>query len=408
MNKTFKAAVLKETKTPPDRRVVLAPEQAKELTEKFPNVELFIQSSDIRAFKDEEYTALGLNVVKDVSHCDVLLGVKEVHIPELIPGKTYFFFSHTAKKQEYNLPLLQALLKNKIKMIDHEYLTDKNGMRLVAFGRWAGLVGAYNGLIAFGIKNNHYRLKRANECHDIQEMFSELKKIKLPPIKILITGGGRVAHGAEEVMQEADIEKISPEDFLNDNKVYDYPVYAQLDPQYYVKRKDGEAFDLHHFFKNPEMYESTFKPYTKAADVYVACHFWDEKSPVFFTKEDMKEDDFRMFVVADVSCDIDGPVPSTIRPSEIADPFYGYDTVNDKECGAFDKDKNAVTVMAVDNLPGEVPRNASVDFGSALLYKVFPSLFGEDTEGIIERATITENGKLGKHFQYLKDFAEGK
>ncbi|NPA67081.1 MAG: alanine dehydrogenase [Chlorobi bacterium] len=406
MYKKTKVAVLKETKTPPDRRVVLAPKQAKEFTEKFPDVELVIQSSDIRAFKDEEYTKSGLKVVDKVDDCDIMLGVKEVHIPALIPEKTYFFFSHTAKKQEYNRPLLRALLDKKIKMIDHEYLTEKNGARLVAFGRWAGLVGAYNGLIAYGKKYNLFDLKRAKDCLDIKEMFSELKRIKLPPVKIVITGGGRVAGGAEEVMKEAGITKISPEDFLNPEKTFDYPVYAQLDPQYYVKRKDGSDFDLYHFFENPEMYESTFKPFTKVADMYVACHFWDEKSPVFFTREDMKEPDFKIKVIADVSCDIAGPIPSTIRPSTIAEPFYGYDPLTGSECEAFSE--NAVTVMAVDNLPGEVPRDASEDFGSGLIKRVFPYLFGEDTEGIIERATITENGQLGKHFSYLKDFAEGK
>ncbi len=406
MSKKIKTAILKETKTPPDRRVALAPEQALEFTKRFPDVELLIQSSDIRAFKDEEYKALGLPIIDDVKDCDILIGVKEVHIPELIENKTYLFFSHTAKEQEYNRPLLQELLKKKIRMLDHEYFTDENGMRLVAFGNWAGLVGAYNGLIAFGLKNNLYKLKRAKDCHDINEMLQQLDNIKLPPIKIVITGGGRVAHGAGEVLQRAGIKKIDPIDFLDASKTYDYPVYAQLDPQYYVERKDGAEFDLQHFFDNPKMYKSIFKPYTKEADIYIACHFWDENSPVFFTKEDMKEDDFRMRVIADVSCDIAGPIPSTIRPATIAEPFYGYNPDTGKECEAFDM--NAITVMAVDNLPGEVPRDASGDFGKGLLHKVFPALFEEDPTGIIERATITKDGKLGKHFQYLKDFVEGK
>ncbi len=387
MSKKTKVGILKETKTPPDKRTAISPKQGVELSEKFSNVELFIQSSDIRAYKDEEYTALGLQVTEDVSHCDILIGVKEVHIPELIANKTYLFFSHTAKEQEYNRPLLQEMLKKKIKMLDHEYFTDEKGMRLVAFGNWAGLVGAYNGLIALGKRTGSFNLKRAIDCHDIKEVMSELKKIKVPAVKFLITGGGRVAHGAMEVLEAAGIKQISPDDFLNKN--YDYTVYTKLDPDFYVKRKDGSEFDLHHFFDNPEMYESTFKPYTKVADVYVACHFWDENSPVFISKDDMKEDDFKISVIADVSCDIAGPIPSTIRPSEIADPFYGYDAENEKEADAFDK--NNITVMAVDNLPGEVPRDASVDFGKGLIEKIFPALFGEDTTGIIERASITEN-----------------
>jgi len=404
MSKKIKVGILKETKTPPDRRTVISPKLGIQLIEKFPNVELFIQSSDIRAFKDEEYTKLGLKVVDDVSHCDILAGVKEVHIPELIAGKTYLFFSHTAKEQEYNRPLLQEFLKKNIKMLDHEYFTDERGMRLVAFGNWAGLVGAYNGLIALGKRTGTYELKRAIDSHDINEMKEALKQINVPAKKFLITGGGRVAHGAMEILETAGIKRVSPEDFLK--KAFNEAVFAQLDPQYYVERKDGSEFNLQHFFKKPEMYKSTFKAFTKVADVYIACHFWDEDSPKFFTKEDMKAEDFKISVIADVSCDIADPIPSTLRPSEIANPFYGYDKLNEKEGDAFDK--NNITVMAVDNLPGEVPRDSSLDFGQGLIDNIFPSLFGEDTTGIIERATITENGKLGKHFQYLKDFAEGK
>jgi saccharopine dehydrogenase (NAD+, L-lysine-forming) len=404
MKPKLKIGILKETKTPPDRRTAIAPKQGIDLINKFPNIELFIQSSDIRAYSDGEYTALGLNVVDDVSHCDILIGVKEVHIPELIANKTYLYFSHTAKEQEYNRSLLQEMLKKNIRMLDYEYFTDDKGVRLVAFGRWAGLVGAYNGLIAYGKRTGTFDLKRAIKCHDTNEMFAELKKVKLPPIKIVITGGGRVAHGAMETLAPLNITEVSPKDFLT--KEYDEPVFAQLNPDSYVKRKDGSAFDLHHFFENPEMYESTFKPFTKVADMYIACHFWDEKSPHFITKEDMKDDDFKLKVIADVSCDIDGPIASTIRASEIADPFYGYNPVTEEEGDAFDETN--ITVMAVDNLPGEVPRDASVDFGNDLIENVFPSLFDGYESEMIRRAMITVNGELGEHFQYLKDFSEGK
>ncbi len=403
MNK-IKVAILKETKTPPDRRAAIAPEQGVELQKKFPNIELYIQSSKIRAYKDSEYTDLGLKVKEDISNCDIMLGVKEVHIPELIPNKTYLFFSHTAKKQEYNRTLLQEMLKKDIHMVDHEYLTNTKGQRLVAFGRWAGIVGAYNGIIGYGKRNNLFELKRAIETTGTKEMYSELTKIKLPPIKILITGGGRVANGAMETLSPLNLKKVSPEDFLS--KTYNEAVFTQLDPEHYVKRKDGNDFDLNHFFKNPSDYKSTFLPYTKQTDLFIPCHFWDEKSPVFFTKEEMKADDFKISVVADVSCDIGEPIPSTIRASEIANPFYGYNRFTEKECEAFDK--NCVTVMAVDNLPGEVPRDASVDFGKGLIKEVFPYLFGDDQNGVIERASVTKGGKLGKHYVYLDDFAKGK
>ena len=404
--KKLKVGVLKETKTPPDRRVVLPPAEALDVTKRFPNVELFIQPSDIRSYKDEEYTDLGLNLKEDLSDCDILLGVKEVKIDKLIPEKTYLFFSHTAKKQSYNRPLLQAFLDKKITLLDHEYLTDKNGIRLVAFGRWAGIVGAYNGLIAYGNKTKRYSIKKANECHDLEELNQELKKVDLEPIKILITGGGRVAHGAMEILDQVKgIEKITAQQFLS--KEFDHPVYCQIDPWDYLDRNDGLPFDFKYFIKHPCKHTSTFKPYTKVTDMFIACHFWDEKSPVFMTKEDMNESDFKISLIADVSCDIDGPIPSTVRPSTIADPVYGYCAETGEEVDA--SNPKALTVMAVDNLPGELPRNASVDFGSGLIEKVFPSLFGEDSQGIIHRASITTlKGELNEPFAYLKDFVENK
>jgi alanine dehydrogenase len=404
MNK-IKVAVLKETKTPPDRRTALAPEQAAELTKKFPNVELFVQSSDIRAFRDEEYIEKGITVTDDISHCDILIGVKEVEISQLTSGKTYLFFSHTGKKQSYNRVLLQQILKKKIRLIDHEYLTDRKGIRLVAFGRWAGVVGTYNSMIAFGLRNKAYHLKRAVDCRDLKEMTAELEKINLPSLKILITGGGRVANGAIEIMHAMKIKQISPEDFLT--QTYKETVFSQLDPQHYVQREDGNEFNLTHFFESPQMYKSVFEKFTKVTDIYLACHFWNEKSPVFISSRDLESPEFNISIIADISCDINGPIASTVRASKIDDPFYGYDCRKHIEVDPFNS--GCLTVMAVDNLPGEVPRDASVDFGKDLINKVFPSLFNTDSEKIIERATITtSNGKLGKHFQYLKKFAAGK
>ena len=397
----MKFGILKETKTPPDKRVVLPPQQVLDFQKKFPEAEIVVQPSDIRAYKDEEYLALGIKMQEDLSDCDVLIGVKEVKIDKLIPGKKYFFFSHTAKKQEYNKPLLKALLEKNIQLIDHEYLTNKEGQRLVAFGRWAGIVGAYNALYTFGKRTKLFNLKRAYKCHDMDEFFGELMHIKLPPIKILISGGGRVAHGAMETLSPLAIRKISPKKFLTQD--FDYPVYTQIDPWDYTERKDGLDWDLEHFFKHPEDYKSTFKPYTKAADVYIACHYWDPKSPRFFTLKDMQEPDFKMKIIADVSCDINGPIPSTIKASTIENPIFGFNPQTGKE----DQNifgENIISVMSVDNLPGEAPRNSSIDFGTGLIEKVFPSLFNNDKDGIIERASITINGKLGKHFNYLKDW----
>ncbi|HIE15332.1 MAG TPA: alanine dehydrogenase [Bacteroidales bacterium] len=402
----IKFAVLKETKIPVDRRVALSPDAAKKFQEQFSDkMNLAIQSSDTRAFSDDEYKEKGLAVVSDVSDYDVLIGVKEVSIEKLISGKTYMFFSHTAKKQPYNRKLLQALVSKNIRMIDHEYLTDKNNIRLVAFGYWAGLVGAYNGLIAYGKKTGNYDLKAAHKCFDKNELFEELKKVKInEPIKILLTGGGRVAYGAMDTLNHLGIKKVTPQEYLKYD--FKYPIYAQIDPWDYVKRKCGEPFDLQHFFEHPEIYVSTFHPYPKQTDMWIACHFWDPRSPVFLKPEDYKRDDFKISIIADVSCDIKKPIPSTIRASTIDNPLYGYDRFTGKEVEPFAP--GAVTVMAVDNLPGELPRNASEDFGNTLVDKVLPSFFDKHNEDILERASITQEGKLTEHFAYLQDFLDGK
>lgn len=405
MSKKMKLGILRETKNPPDKRVPVSPPQIVKMIERFPDVEVYVQPSDIRCFPDEEYNYLELNLKEDLSDCDILIGVKEVEPSTLIPDKTYMFFAHVGKKQDYNRGLLQEIVKKKIKLIDYEYLTDYKGQRIVAFGRWAGIVGAYNGLRARGLYTNAFELKPAHQCRDLEEMFAGLYRVDLKPKKILVTGGGRVAMGAMETLSELNIREVSPEDFLQ--KEFDEPVLCRLDPEHYVKHRTGADFNYEHFFQHPDEYVSTFKPYTKVTDIYIACHFWHPKSPVFITKEDMKEPDFNINVIADVSCDVNGPIASTIRASTIADPFYDYNPMTEEEEAPFSSDRN-ITVMAVDNLPGELPRNASADFGETLIDEVFPSLFGYDDKGIIDRATITGNGKLTEKFSYLQKYLEGK
>lgn len=401
----MKIGILRESNTPPDKRVPLTPEQCAEVQEKFDNVSIIVQPSLFRCFSDDEYKSKGLIVDEDINDCDILFGVKEVEINNFIPGKIYLFFSHTIKKQEHNRKLLQAVLERKIQLVDYEALTDKHGFRIIGFGRFAGLVGAYNGLRAYGLRNKLFDLNPAYLCFDIIEMLRELDTIKLPQVKIAVTGDGRVASGVLEIMKRLNIEKVEPAEYIL--KTYTEPVFTQLIPQNYVRRKDFEPFDLLHFFNHPDEYENVFLPFARTTDLLIASAFWNPRSPVLFTASDMKENGFRISVISDITCDIVGSIPSTKKASTIDDPFYDYNPETGELEPAFSSLAN-ISVQAVDNLPCELPKDASEDFGRNLIDKVLPAFLENDPDEIIERASITKNGKLTPRFSYLQDFANGK
>lgn len=397
----MKIGVLREEKTPPDKRVPLTPLICAELIRKYPELEIFVQPSKIRCYEDSEYTAFGVPLKEDLSDCDLLMGVKEVPAHLLIPGKKYFFFSHTIKKQPHNQKLIMALIEKKIQMIDYETLTDKNNNRIIGFGRYAGIVGSYNGILGYGRKYDLFQLKPAHACRDRAEMEEELKRVKLPNIKIALTGGGRVANGVIETLSALRIRKVTPEEFLMAS--FREPVYCQLNPRDYVDRIDDHNFDLHDFFKHPEHFESIFQQYAKVTDIFISAHYWDPLAPKMFELSDLKKPDFRISVIADITCDINGSVPTTLRSSSITNPFYGYNIKNDKEDLPFNKD--TICVMAVDNLPCELPRDSSDDFGKDLMERVLPCIFNEDKENVIERASICKEGRLLPAFEYLNDYA---
>lgn len=399
-----KIGIIKEGKTPPDRRTPLTPKQCKRLQETYPEIEILVQKSKIRAFNDKEYQGFGLRLVDDISDADVLFGVKEVNIEDLIPNRTYFFFSHTTKMQLYNRDLLRAILDKNIKMVDYEELRNKKGHRLIGFGRYAGIVGCYNGFLAYGRRNKSFELKPAHECEGMVELEKELPKIKLPDsYKIVLTGTGRVAKGVMEILEKVGVDKISPKEFLS--KDFKKPVYTQLSVGKYNRRKDGKEFKTQDFYNHPEEFESDFYKYAQHADMYIAGHFWDSKAPQILTRDQLERTDFKIKVIADISCDIKEPVASTIRPSTIADPIYGYDRQKHEECTNEDNE-NVITVMAVDNLPCELPKDASEGFGNTLLEKIIPNLLTVTSE-IIETATIAEAGKLKPKFRYLQAFVDG-
>lgn len=401
--RNLKIGVIKEGKVPPDKRVPLSPQQCGVINAQ-EGVEVFIQKSDIRKFPDELYEAEGVSIVDSVAHCDVLIGVKEVPKNQLIPNKKYIFFSHTFKQQPYNRGLLRVILEKNIQLIDWEVITNNKGQRLIAFGRYAGIVGCYNGFLGYGLKSGRYTLRRAHECEDRAEMEEQLAHVDLPSnFKLVLTGAGRVGGGAIEVVRKMGLKCVSPEEFLMDD--FNEPVYTQLGVEQYNKRKDGGVFSKKEFYACPEKFESNFMSYARVADMYVACHYWDSNAPYIFNREEAKSPEWKVKIVADISCDIDCAVASTLRPSTIADPFYGYDPIGEIEVDFFND--NAIGVMAVDNLPCELPKDASVDFGKMFIEHVLEPLKGNDPEDIIWRASETKDGKLTPHFGYLQEYVDG-
>ena len=398
----MKFGIIKERKNPPDRRVVFSPKKLQELKNKFLNSSIKVESSDIRVFSDVEYKDAGFEVTTDVSDCDVLLGVKEVPIDALIPNKKYFFFSHTAKKQVYNRDLLKAVLDKNIELYDHENIVKQSGVRLIGFGRYAGIVGAYNGFRAFGLKNKTFNLPKAENLSDQKALIEELNKVDIPNIKILLTGMGKVAYGAKEMLDGMNIKEVSVNEYLNNN--FSKPVYCIINVLNYTKHKDKRTFSKSDFYNNPKEYTSNFMRFAKVTDYFIASHFFADDSPYLFTREDAKSSDFKIKLVADISCDIDGPVASTIRPSTIADPIYGYNPETESEIDF--KDEKAIVVMAVDNLPCELPKDASEGFGELFLENVIPAFYNGDKDSILERAKMTENGKLTERYKYLQDYID--
>lgn len=399
----MKFGIIRERKNPPDKRVVLSPSLCENVMQKYLKAQVIVEPSKIRVFSDNEYRDRGVEVASKMEECDVLLGVKEVPIDALIPNKKYFFFSHTIKKQEYNRDLLRAVLAKNIELYDHEVITNQNGQRLVAFGRYAGIVGAYNGIRAYGLKFSLFKLPKAEDLKDQTALIEHLNEVRLPNIKILLTGRGRVGNGAREMLDAMNIKRVNVTEYLEDS--FNEPVYCQIDASEYNKRKDGVRGNKADFFENPEEYKSNFFRFAKVSDFYIAGHFYGDGAPFLYNREDAKHSEFKIKVVADISCDIDGPVATTIRPSTIAEPIYGYEPRSEKEIDF--KSENAIAVMAVDNLPAELPRDASDGFGEAFSKYVIPAFFNGDKDGILERAKMTANGRLTKKYTYLQDYVDG-
>lgn len=401
----MKFALIRETKLPEDNRVALTPKQLSQLQAEYPHHTFKVQSSSIRAFTDDEYRREGISVVDDVSDCDVLFGIKEARIDTLLPNKHYFFFGHIAKLQEYNRPLLQAMIQKKITFSDYEYLVDSSNQRVCAFGWWAGVVGVYYTLRGYGLKYGLFNLPKPDRFFSLEQLFEFLQKVKLPPKKILVTGTGRVSHGVQYALEKIGAVRLSADDYLNERDVPSLSfVVTPLSDM--VKQKDGHPFDRQEFNLHPEEYESDFMRWAKKIDILISAHFWGPKDPVYLTTDGLRSEGMHISMIGDITCDIKGSIMSTVRPSTHEDPYYDYNPITEQEEPAFSSDKN-ITVMAVDTCPNALAMDTSAYFGEMLQKHVLASMLSNTYSEIIDRATIVRNGNLTERYSYMKPFSEG-
>ena len=395
--------MIREGKIPADNRVALTPAQCRWIHSGNSGIKVLAQHSHTRCYRDEEYRSAGVEVKEDLQECDILLGIKEVPVSMLIPGKTYLFFSHTKKLQPYNQALLQAIIAQKITLIDYECLEHEDGARIIGFGFFAGVVGAHNGMMAYGNRTGAFHLNRVNSAKTFQHLIHQYFGLKIPAIKIAVTGSGRVAHGLLEIMNLMGIHEVEPEDYLA--KQFTYPVYVHLKGANLYQPNDGSVYNREHFHNNPALYHCIFKKYLQQTSILLNGVYWETQIPRLFELEDMRNQNFGIKTIADVTDDRFGSVPCNLGDSTIADPVYGVDKNTFEKTAAYLP--GSVDVMAVGNLPNELPKDASRYFGEQLIKHVLEDLLQIKNRTIIN-ATIVQGGTLTAAYEYMRNYAEEK
>jgi hypothetical protein len=394
--------LIKEGKFPADNRVALTPAQCKWIVKNEPQITIKVQSSSTRCFSDEEYRRAGVELVDDLNDCDFILGIKEVPVHEILENKTYLFFSHTRKKQPYNQKLLQTILQKKCTLIDYECLEHEDGQRIIGFGFFAGIVGAHNGMMAYGNRSKTFSLDRVYQQKDFKELIHCYFGLKVPNIKIAVTGSGRVAHGIVEVMNLMEIIEVEKEEYLS--RKFTYPVYVQLKGSDLYRHKIEKSYNREKFHLDPKTYECKFPDYISETDVLMNGIYWDVDVPRLFELEDVSRPDFKIQTISDITDDANGSVPINLGDQTIEDPVYGVDRNTLEKTAPYLP--NSIDVVAVGNLPNELPRDASKFFGEQLIKHVLKDVIAGGSE-TIDRATITKNGELTQRFDYLQDYAKG-
>lgn len=395
--------LLKEEKIPSDNRVALTPEQCKWLQKNYPDVKILVQSSNHRCYSDKEYQRAGIEVVEDVSSCSILFGIKEVPVDSLLEKKTYLFFSHTRKKQKHNQKLLQAIVEKKITLIDYECMEHEDGQRIIGFGFFAGVVGAHNGIMAYGERTGLFHLQRVYRQKDFKELIHSYFGLKLPNVKIAVTGSGRVAHGILEIMNLMEVVEVEKEEYLS--RAFSYPVYVQLKGSDLYRHSKTDNYNREHFHTHAGEYVCLFDQYISNTDILMNGIYWDVTVPRLFDIKRVSDPDFRIQVIADITDDTNGSIPINLGDQTIEDPVYGVNRFSLQKTLPYQTD--SVDVMAVGNLPNELPRDASKYFGEQLIKYILPDLLGNGSR-VIEEATIVNHGRLTERFRYLQSYAEGR
>ena len=403
MHKTTQMLVIgliREGKIPGDNRVALIPSQCKWIVKQFTDSKIIVQPSPHRCFTDSEYEQAGILVSEDLSSCDILLGIKEVPVGQIIEGKTYLFFSHTKKKQVWNQGLMRAMVEKKNSLIDYECLEHEDGQRIIGFGFFAGIVGAHNGIMAYGKRTGSFHLNRVGAVRDYRELIHTYFGLKLPPIKIAVTGSGRVAHGILEIMNLMDVQEVEPEEYLS--REFTYPVYVHLKGNALYRHKVTGKYQREDFHEHSDQYSSVFEKYCSHTDILMNGVYWEQNIPRLLTIETLQDPYFRIQVIADITDDKNGSIPCNLGDATIEFPVYGVNKISGTKTAPYLAE--SVDVMAVGNLPNELPRDASRYFGEQLIKYVLEDIYNGGST-TIERATILKEGMLTESFSYLSDYA---
>jgi alanine dehydrogenase len=398
----IRIGLLREEKIPADNRVALSPAQCKWLQKKYPHVKISVQHSATRCFRDKEYTSLGIEVTDDLKHCTVLLGIKEVPPHKILPEKTYLFFSHTKKKQPHNQKLLQTILAQKASLIDYECMQHEDGQRVIGFGFFAGIVGAHNGMMVYGKRTDTYELQRVYRQKSLRRLIHTYFGLKLPNLKIAVTGSGRVAHGILEIMNLMGIIEVEREEYKQ--REFAYPVYVHLKGSDLYRHRDGKPYNREQFHLRPQDFRCCFNEYALQTDVLMNGVYWDTNVPRLFEREAISHPDFRIQVVSDVTDDENGSIPINLGDQPIDNPVYGVDRNTFQKTAPYLS--TSVDVIAVGNLPNELPRDASRYFGQQLIKYILPDLL-KNGSVVIQNATIVQDGTLTPPYHYLQDYAAG-